>query len=191
MVKVWRWLWRPSARWSLGVLLVFGFVVGIMFWGTFHWVIELTNTETFCVSCHEMRDTPYAELKETIHYSNRSGVRAICSDCHVPKDWAPKMLRKIQATSDLYHMIMGTVDTPEKFKAKRLELAKNVWESMKASDSRECRNCHQAESMKLSVQVRQAQGKHHRVQEGGSTCIDCHQGIAHHLPDKWEDSYPK
>lgn len=184
--RLWAVFSRPSSRYSLGVLLVLGFVGGILFWGGFNWSMELSNTESFCVSCHEMRDTVYKELKETIHFKNRSGVRAICSDCHVPKDWQHKLIRKIKATNELYHKIMGTVDTPEKFEEKRLALAKYVWESMKSTDSRECRNCHAMESMDPEKQVRPAQRRHRVAIEKGQTCIECHQGIAHKLPKGWQ-----
>jgi cytochrome c-type protein NapC len=60
-------------------------------------MMEATNSLAFCTSCHEMRDTVYREYKETIHYSNRTGVRAICSDCHVPKNWVHKVARKFKA----------------------------------------------------------------------------------------------
>ena len=76
----------PSAA-SLGSLLMAGFVAGIIFWGGFNTAMEATNTETFCISCHEMEANVYQEYKYTIHYSNRSGVRATCPDCHVPKPW--------------------------------------------------------------------------------------------------------
>jgi nitrate/TMAO reductase-like tetraheme cytochrome c subunit len=59
------------------------------------------------------------ELQQTIHYSNRSGVRAICSDCHVPHEWFAKVRRKIQASNELLHKVMGTIDTPEKYEAQR------------------------------------------------------------------------
>lgn len=177
---------RPTARYSLGALLVGGFVAGIMFWGSYNWAMELSNTESFCTTCHEMRDTPFKELKETVHYSNSSGVRAICSDCHVAKEWYYKFLRKIRATNELYHKIMGTVDTPEKFEANRLVMAKRVWAEMKGNDSRECRNCHSMISMKLADQVRPARKKHKKAMKEGLTCIECHQGIAHKLPEGWE-----
>lgn len=148
--------------------------------------MELTNTETFCISCHEMRDNPYKELKETVHFTNRTGVRAICSDCHVPRPWHYKVLRKIQATNELFHKAIGTIDTPEKFEAQRLNMAKSVWASMKASDSRECRNCHTYEAMDTSKQVRPATRRHTQAQERGQTCIECHQGIAHKLPEGWQ-----
>ena len=116
-------------------LLVIGVAVGIIFWGGFNTAMEATNTETFCISCHEMEVNVFEELQDTVHYTNRTGVRATCPDCHVPKDWVHKFARKVQATNELYHHIMGSVDTPEKFEEHRFELAQNVWRTMKATDS--------------------------------------------------------
>ena len=118
-------------------LVLIGIVAGIVLWGAFNTAMEATNTETFCISCHEMEENVYQELQETIHFTNRTGVRATCPDCHVPKEWIHKVVRKIQATNELYHKFLGTIDTPEKFEEKRLELAKNVWKAMKETDSRE------------------------------------------------------
>jgi len=186
---MWRTLLRPSARFSMGLLLLVGIAAGVVFWGGFNWAMDLSNTETFCISCHEMRRGPYEELKKTVHWSNPSGVRATCADCHVPKAWHHKLVRKIQATNELFHKIAGTVNTPAKFEARRLEMAANVWAGMKSSDSRECRNCHRMDSMELIRQLNAARKKHERAAEDGDTCIDCHQGIAHELPDDWEDAY--
>jgi nitrate/TMAO reductase-like tetraheme cytochrome c subunit len=129
-----------------------------------------------------MRNTVYKELQQTIHYSNRSGVRAICSDCHVPKEWIYKVIRKIEASNELFHKIIGTIDTPEKFEAQRLKLAQSVWASMRAHDSRECRNCHSIESMdpKKSASAQMMA----EAMKNGATCIDCHRGIAHKLPQE-------
>ena len=172
---------RNPAYWSL---LLVGIVAGIIFWGGFNTAMEATNTMTFCISCHEMRDTVYQEYKETIHYKNPSGVQATCSDCHVPRPWIYKIIRKIVASRELYHKAMGTIDTPEKFEAKRLHLAERVWKSMRATDSRECRNCHDFKSMDLSEQDRYARKRHERALAKGETCIDCHDGIAHELPER-------
>ncbi|MBU0621555.1 MAG: NapC/NirT family cytochrome c [Gammaproteobacteria bacterium] len=185
----WKVLRRPSARYSMLALLVVGFFSGIIFWGGFNTGMEATNKLEFCISCHEMRDTVYQEYKQTIHYSNRTGVRAICSDCHVPKDWVHKMKRKIQASGELWGKLVGTIDTKEKFEAKRLELAKHEWARMKAADSRECRNCHSFEGMDTEVQDPSAKAKHAQAAKPGSgkTCIDCHKGIAHELPEEPEE----
>ena len=179
--RLWQSLRAPS-KYSLFALLVVGFVAGIVFWGGFHAALEATNNEAFCISCHEMRDNVYAEYKETIHYSNRTGVRATCPDCHVPKEWGPKMIRKIQASNEVLHKLLGSIDTKEKFEAKRLTLARNEWARMKATNSIECRNCHTLASMNKEVQKPRAQKSHEMALKGGETCIDCHKGIAHHKP---------
>ena len=184
LLELWRALWRPSAKWSLGVLTIGGAVFGVLFWGGFNWAIELSNSETFCISCHEMRDNVYAEYKETIHYNNRTGVRAVCADCHVPKAWGPKMIRKIEASlNELPKHIMGAMDTPEKFEAQRYRLALNVWTAMKTNDSLECRNCHDWKSMEQKKQSEKAWDRHEKGRKDGRTCIDCHFAIAHKEPE--------
>ncbi len=118
-------------------------------------------------------------------------MRAICSDCHVPKEWVPKLVRKVRATNELFHKIMGTISTREKFEAARLELAGNVWRTMKANDSHECRNCHSFTAMDIEGQARRARTFHREAPENNETCIDCHQGVAHELPEGWEEHYEK
>ncbi len=162
----------------LGSAAVF-FVVGILFWGAYNTAMEATNTLEFCVSCHEMDQAVYPEYQQTVHYQNRSGVRAICSDCHVPRPWVHKFVRKIQATKELWYWMLGTVDTLEEFEAKRLTMAKKVWKAMKDTDSRECRNCHAWRAMTDKRQKRRAWKQHTDAKKDGLTCIDCHKGIAH------------
>jgi len=158
------------------------FVLGIIFWGGFNTAMEWTNREAFCISCHEMKDNVYAEYRNTIHYQNRTGVRATCPDCHVPREWGPKIVRKIQASNEVFHKILGSIDTPEKFNAKRGELAGHEWARMKANDSQECRNCHNYSYMDYAEQNRRSATKHQVAFNEGQTCIDCHKGIAHTLP---------
>ena len=175
---------RPSRHLSLGLLTLGGFVAGVLFWGGFNTALELTNTRAFCTSCHEMNDTPYAELKETIHFANRSGVRAACPDCHVPHSWTRKIARKMQASKEVWSHLFGNVSEVEDFRAKRRELAEHEWTRLKANDSLECRNCHSAESMDITRQSTRASQIHQKyLFTGQRTCIDCHKGIAHHLPD--------
>jgi cytochrome c-type protein NapC len=155
----------------------------VVFWGAFNTALEFANTEPFCTGCHEMRDNVYAELKSTIHFTNRSGVRAKCSDCHVPHDWTDKIARKMQASKEVWGKIFGTIATPEKFQAKRLVLARHVWARFKANDSLECRNCHDYDYMDFTRQSVRAQNMHTTyLANREKTCIDCHKGIAHRLP---------
>jgi len=176
----WRRLSKPSKAAS-GVLLGLGFVGGILFWGAFNTGMEATNTESFCSSCH----APIVEeIRETIHYSNRSGVRAICSDCHVPHEWTDKIIRKVQASKELIGYAMGTINTLEKFQARRRYLANREWQRMKQNDSSECRNCHDFDYMDFSEQGRRSVVQHSTaLASGEKTCVDCHKGIAHRLPD--------
>lgn len=174
------------ARWPI-LALAAGVIIGIIFWGGFNTVLEATNSMGFCISCHEMRDNVYEEYKETVHFKNPAGVPATCADCHVPRPWIYKIVRKVKATNELYHKALGTIDTPEKFNAHRLTMAQRVWDEMKENDSRECRNCHDYVSMDLSGQDRYARKRHERAVEKGETCIECHQGIAHELPDEPEE----
>ena len=141
-----------------------------------------TETLGFCTGCHEMRDNPYKEYKDTIHDKNRAGVRAVCSDCHVPREPGPLILRKMAATFEVFGHLRGVIDTREKFLAKRSELAHHVWKRMKETDSLECRNCHDAKHMDPALQSAGAQAKHKLMETQGKTCIDCHYGIAHDEP---------
>ena len=152
--------------------------------GAFNTALELTNTEAFCTSCHEMKDNVYEELTRTVHFSNRSGVRASCPDCHVPHEWTDKIARKMQASKEVWGKIFGTINTRRKFLDHRLELAQHEWARLKANDSLECRNCHSSVAMDLSKQTQRAADIHTRyLLSGSATCIDCHKGIAHELPN--------
>jgi cytochrome c-type protein NapC len=183
-LELWDVLSRPSSAIAFGILIIGGFFAGVTFWGAFNTALELTNTEKFCVSCHEMRDNVYAELKSTIHFSNRSGVRATCPDCHVPHNWTNKIARKMQASNEVWGHLFGEIDTREEFLDHRLELAEHEWARLKANNSLECRNCHSADSMDITKQSPRAAVAHQRfLFTGEKTCIDCHKGIAHRLPD--------
>ena len=177
----WGILKSPSKA-AVGIVLFMGFAGGLMFWGAFNTGMEATNTEEFCSGCHA---PIVAEIQETIHYANRSGVRAICSDCHVPHAWTDKIVRKVQASKELFaYFVTQTINTPEKFKERRAHLAEREWARMKKNDSLECRNCHNFEFMDFSEQSPRSARQHSTaLASGENTCVDCHKGIAHNLPD--------
>ena len=168
---------------SMARMIVIGVLGGILIWGGLNTGMEYTNRTEFCLSCHTMK-TPYEELKKTVHYSNRTGTSVGCADCHVasskePFDYARKMTQKVFASKDVIGEILGTIDTPEKFEAHRLTMAKRVWAQMKAADSKECRNCHKFDKMDTTKQKDRSVVKHEGAMQDGKTCIDCHKGIAH------------
>lgn len=163
-------------------LPLFFALLGALCFGLGKLAIDYTNTQSFCISCHEMKDNNFVEYQDSIHARNRTGVKAICSDCHVPHALGPTLMRKLGAVNDIYHHFAGTIDTREKFEVHRLELAERVWRYMKESDSRECRYCHDVKAMDPEKQGKTAQKQHQKVLRGEKTCIDCHYGIAHHEP---------
>jgi cytochrome c-type protein NapC len=173
---------KKRRTWTLGILGVLAiFAAGVVFAGAFTWGLEYTNRTEFCTSCHSMQ-TNLNELQEKLHWKSVSGVHAGCADCHVPKDFKNKMIAKVMAAKDVYHEIMGTIDTPEKYEARRLQMAEAVWAKMKASGSRECKSCHSFAHMDFSEQDKFARRKHQNADDRGQSCIDCHKGIGHKLP---------
>ncbi|MCB4227680.1 NapC/NirT family cytochrome c [Mannheimia haemolytica] len=173
------WLRSPS-KMAIGAVILISALGGIFAWSGFNAGLAYTNTEEFCSDCHMNDVVP--EYRVSAHYSNRSGVKAICSDCHVPHEFFPKWQRKIIAAKEVYAHFTGKVDTKEKFEAHRGEMAMREWERMKANGSQECRNCHNFDDMDFTQQKTIAQQMHALAQEQGKTCIDCHKGIAHNLP---------
>jgi cytochrome c-type protein NapC len=86
--------------------------------------------------------------------------------------------------SDIYHELMGTISTREKYEAHRARMAEDVWAYMVKTDSRECRSCHSEEHFVLTDQPEKAAKAHVTGPEEGKTCNDCHKGIAHKTPDE-------
>lgn len=170
--------WKLALSLGLGalfvaMLLVIGGAAGLAW----------TSTETFCIGCHEMKSNVYAEYKDTIHDRNRTGVRAICTDCHVPREPGPLIARKMAATMEVWGKLTGVIDTKEKFESRRALMATKVWTRMLKTDSHECRNCHIAEKMDDSKQTEKAQTRHAKARAEGWTCIECHYGVAHNEPE--------
>jgi len=175
----------PSKK-TMCVGLVVFLVGGVSFLGL-NTFFDYTNNMEFCISCHSMQ-TNYEEYKETRHFKNASGIQASCADCHVPKAIGPKFFAKIVAVKDVFYEMLGTIDTTEKFDARRWELANTVWQKMRANDSRECRTCHRYANMDIDKQEKRAAKKHGKAETKGKTCIDCHAGIVYDEPLEPDDS---
>jgi cytochrome c-type protein NapC len=169
---------------TLAVLvLLFSLLVGGAMIGAGAATLHLTGTEQFCISCHELRDNAYAEFKGTVHDTNRTGVRAECADCHLPKEFVPMMIRKVEAAREVWGHLTGYIDTKEKYEKARHAMAVREWTRMKKNDSQECRNCHNPVAMDPEKQSENARARHAKAKAEGTTCIDCHFGIAHTEPD--------
>ena len=183
LIQYWQMM-RSRSRVATGIIAIFFFLAGIGYMRAFDWSMAVTNTEQFCIGCHEMKDNVYPAYTKSIHYSNRSGVRATCPDCHVPHKWSDKIVRKVQASKEVWGKITGTINTPEKFTEHRLYLARREWQRFRENDSLECRNCHDQSYFNFDKQGAPGVFMHTTmIEEEQFTCIDCHKGIAHDLPE--------
>ena len=178
---------KPSNRIGLGVLVTLGFIAGAIAWQQFNNVMDATSTEEFCVSCHSM-ETPLEELKQTVHWSNNSGVRATCPDCHLPHDKTPKYARKMQASREVLAELSGKYNEEGSFEEHRAEMAEREWARFSANGSKECKNCHSYDRMNFEKMSKAAQKAMKPAAERNQSCVDCHKGIAHHLPAKKADT---
>lgn len=174
---------RPAHRIGLGILVSGGFVAGILSWQGFNTTMEFTNKEEFCLNCHTMHDNLLPELQKTVHWSNRTGVRARCPDCHVPHNFTDKLARKMQASREALAQFTGQIDTREKFKEHRIVLAQREWARFAANGSRECRTCHDYKDMDFNKMRPTSQVAMRNAAARNQSCLDCHKGIAHQLPD--------
>ncbi|TCP95360.1 trimethylamine-N-oxide reductase (cytochrome c) cytochrome c-type subunit TorY [Cricetibacter osteomyelitidis] len=147
------------------------------------YTMKETSTTEFCVSCHSMSH-PQAEWEGSVHFSNRKGIRAECADCHIPHEGIDYLKTKVIALKDIWHtFVTNKLPDQEAYETHRLEMAQQVWEDMKANDSATCKSCHSTEAMVLSEQSEAAQKMHTLAQETNQTCIDCHKGIVHFMPE--------
>ncbi len=183
MKRLWTALTTPTSRFALGSLLLGGILLGAGGLVAFDVSMHETSTDQFCLSCHELQVNIGYEYDGMSHAKNRRGIRVSCSDCHLPKPFVPKMKRKIRALGEIYHHLAGTIDTPEKFEAHRMKMATRVWAELNQTDSRECRNCHKADLWDVAAQSEKARDYHNGTLAKGKTCIDCHKGVAHRLPE--------
>jgi nitrate/TMAO reductase-like tetraheme cytochrome c subunit len=182
--RFFRWLFSPSARLSVIALLLIGLVLGAGAVISTQVAVAMTGTNEFCgTACHSHAKFVYPEHKESLHYSNRTGVRATCGDCHIPHDYPAKLLYKANAgIRDAFAEFGGVISTQEKFEKERWRMANHVWDEMRANNSANCRTCHVPSAM--ANQSSRAQRSHKRFFAGEKTCIDCHTGVAHKEPEE-------
>ncbi|MCX2961448.1 NapC/NirT family cytochrome c [Rodentibacter caecimuris] len=154
-------------------------------WGT-QTIMHKTSSPEFCVSCHSMTH-PQQEWEGSTHFANAKGIRAECADCHVPQEGWHYLKAKFIALKDVWYELQGKLDSKQKYEAHRAEMAQRVWDEMKSTDSETCRSCHSFDAMELSAQAKLAKQTHISAKANGQTCIDCHKGIVHFLPESHGD----
>jgi nitrate/TMAO reductase-like tetraheme cytochrome c subunit len=188
--RLFRWLTTPSARWSVLALLVVGVGVGAGAVIGTQVAVHVSGTDEFCgTTCHSHEKFVYPEHKASAHYANRVGVRAQCTDCHVPHSYPAKLIFKAEAgITDAYAELRGVIATQEKFDTERWRMANVVWEQMRANNSANCRSCHDPAAWDNKKQSEDAVSQHKKFASGKATCIDCHTGVAHKEPEEPKDA---
>ncbi|MDR3416165.1 MAG: NapC/NirT family cytochrome c [Nevskia sp.] len=172
------WAWIKAKRIVL-LCMAGAMFLGWASFGTWMSTIEYTNHTAFCIRCHVMKDTVYAEYTQSKHFKNEFGVVAGCPDCHVPQNsWIHEVGVKWKAGFELFDFIAG-MNTVEKFTPIRPELAKKVWKHFADTNARECKRCHSYSNMVLEEQPGRAQRMHTEAVKTDANCVDCHKGITH------------
>ena len=184
--RFFHWLFTPSARWSVFALLLVGGIAGAVAVVGTQVAVHATGTDEFCgTACHSHAQFVFPEHKESVHYTNRTGVRAMCTDCHVPHQYPAVLFYKAKAgIRDAIAEFRGSISTKEKFEKERWRLANNVWDEMRENNSANCRTCHDPAAMSDEAQSKGAVKNHKKFAAGEATCIDCHTGVAHKDPEE-------
>jgi len=191
--RFWKW---PKSKWLLGipiggfVMLLIG-AAGLQIMNT---VLHETSTTEFCNSCHSHTNNTMEEHAISSHYQNKTGVRAECHSCHLPSmedEWFDYVIYKMIVSLDIIAEIQGKITSPEAYEEHRPEMFEKVVREFKDNDSKFCRNCHKAESMQLESQGRLARERHTNMAERGQTCIDCHYGLVHKMPENYDEILKK
>ena len=180
---LWQRLTTPSARWSVLALLIIGLVIGAGAVIGTQVMVAATGTNKFCGgACHSMQ-WALQEYRQSVHFTNRTGVRAGCHDCHIPHQYPALLFYKAKAgIKDAIGEMRGVISTEEKFNKERLRMAKLVWAEYKENNSRNCRFCHDIDKEVVARQKDFVRPMHEQFLAGAMTCVDCHKGIAHNAP---------
>lgn len=196
---IWARIWRrPQSRWLLGIPLggLLALLLGATGLGSLNWVVHQTSSTAFCLGCHSHEAFIKPEYEASSHFRNEFGVRAACADCHLPHDnWFELMFTKVLVSKDVIGEAMGKISTQEKYTAHRGAMAQTVWRQLLANGSKFCKSCHSFDAMDLAAQGGAPGRQHRKAMQEGASCVECHRGIVHRLPDNadalWAEVAPK
>ena len=156
----------------------FGLIIGVVLTAVTvlasGFMIETTNTDTFCVSCHIM--TPFrTSWQEAVHGGqNPQGFAAQCVDCHLPHGnfFQFFLVKGMTGTSDVIHNFYIDATTYDWADAAEKNRLKFTFDSA-------CRHCHH---VLVPPGIRRGGFLAHRTYLRGETkkrCAECHPHVGH------------
>jgi formylglycine-generating enzyme len=158
------------------LIFVIGALVAILLLALSKKGLDYTSTDEFCSACHAH---PHADatFKLSVHNSNRSGVSAKCTDCHLPPEDQPVYFLTRKAYHGFHDLYVFLTQDPDEidWAAKRNELAAKrfVYEDG-------CKKCHtNLFPSTLDPLGAESHLKYVRDPENNS-CIKCHLNVGHY-----------
>jgi len=171
----------PSNRWLLlCALFVAGGVLGAGAIIASTEINRFTSTDSLCTSCHTMSvlvEDP--RFQQSGHEANAAGIRVGCSDCHIQSgNWFVETYGHVASgLRDVVAENTHNYKDPALWNKRRVELAAEVRDEMHRNNSATCRNCHDAVAIRPASEA--GRTSHAMLQQGQTTCIDCHTNIVH------------
>ncbi len=164
---------RSRRGWWFGLFI--GVVLTVVTVLASGFMIETTNTDTFCVTCHAMNPFRSAWQQAVHGGNNPQGFAAQCVDCHLPHgDFIEYVTAKaITGTSDVFQNLTMDVN---KFDW----MANSEKRRLKFTYDSACRRCHH----QLDAAPGMPRGGFlaHRAYLRGDTtkkCAECHPHVGH------------
>lgn len=103
------------------IIFVPGMVLAVIIFTAINAFLGPTSTVEFCGTlCHEM-DSSYESYKKSAHFTNNSGIRVKCTECHLPprdKYFTHLYERGKTGIKDAYKHAIGAEYNAEKLKKK-------------------------------------------------------------------------
>jgi cytochrome c nitrite reductase small subunit len=136
-------------------------------------MLEVTNTDSFCVTCHAMQPFRNSWRQATHGGANAKGLEAQCVDCHLPHgDFTEFVTAKaITGTRDLFLNLIidpATYDWAGRAQSRREFTYDNA-----------CRACHNDLTPKGMRTAGILAHRQYLLGDLDKRCVDCHEHVGH------------
>ena len=152
---------------------VTGVVVTIFMVLASGYMINVTNTDTFCVTCHSMNPFRQSWLASVHGGNNPQGVVAQCVDCHLPHGNLVEYVAA-KAYTGTRDIVMNMIIDPYTYD---WEERRKFRESY--TYDRSCKKCHmKLLAPKMGLKAILAHREYQR-KDSKLRCVKCHENVGH------------